>query len=174
MFKLNQPAFWLLAGTAMILTSLSLSQVQAQSSLVNQRELLAAHNRYRNEVNVPDLTWSDEVAKSAQEWADHLASTNSFEHSQNSHYGENLWQGTANSYSQTQMVNSWGDEKKDFVFGTFPDVSKTGKWSDVGHYTQVVWRNTTQVGCGLATGGGNDVLVCQYNPPGNYEGEKPY
>jgi len=182
MLKLHQPTSRLLAGaiavSALVLNAFPLSNVQARSSRVNQTEILNAHNRYRQEIKtkkpLPNLKWSDEVARSAQKWADKLAANNSFEHSDGSPYGENLWQGTANSYSQTQMVDGWGDEKKDFVFGVFPNVSKTGNWADVGHYTQIIWRDTTEVGCGLATGGGNDVLVCQYNPPGNYQDEKPY
>jgi len=38
----------------------------------------------------------------------------------------------------------------------------------------MIWRQTTQVGCGLASGKGFDVLVCQYNPPGNWMGQSPY
>ncbi|HCA95824.1 MAG TPA: hypothetical protein DEP38_14640 [Cyanobacteria bacterium UBA9226] len=178
MFKINSPTSWLLAGTttisALVLVALPLANLQAQSSRVKPAEILNAHNKYRTEVNIPGLTWSDEVAKSAQKWADNLAATNSFEHS-GTNYGENIWQGTANAYTQTDMVDGWGSEKKDFKYGTFPDVSSTGDWSDVGHYTQIVWKNTKEVGCGLATSqDGNDILVCQYNPPGNYNNQKPY
>jgi hypothetical protein len=42
---------------------------------------------------------------------------------------------------------------------------------DVGHYTQVAWRGTSQVGCARATGQKTDVLVCRYNNAGNYIGE---
>jgi len=35
----------------------------------------------------------------------------------------------------------------------------------------MVWRKTTEVGGAIATGGGNDVLVCRYSPPGNVIGE---
>jgi hypothetical protein len=66
---------------------------------------------------------------------------------------------------------SGGEEQHYFVPGIFPDVSKTGNWADVGHYTQMVWRTTTAVGGARATGGGNDVLVCRYSPPGNVIGE---
>ena len=58
-----------------------------------------------------------------------------------------------------------------FVPGIFPPVSMTGNGADVGHYTQIVWRKTTEVGGAIATGGGNDVLVCRYSQPGNIIGE---
>ncbi|MFB2897436.1 CAP domain-containing protein [Aerosakkonemataceae cyanobacterium BLCC-F50] len=137
-------------------------------------EILAAHNKYRSQVGVPPLTWSDTIANSAQQWANHLAATGKFQHS-GVRYGENLWMGTKGRFSLTQMVDAWGNEKKDFIPGqNFPNVSRTGKWQDVGHYTQVVWRNTTEVGCALVSSGGRDILVCQYNLPGNFRGQKAY
>ena len=131
-------------------------------------EMLNAQNRYRAEMGVPPLQWSGDLAASAQQWVDHLAATGTFEHSG---AGENLAQGTSGAYSVTKLVDLWGNEKQYFVQGTFPNVSNSGKWSDVGHYTQMIWRNTTQVGCGLASGNGNDVLVCHYNPAGNVTGQ---
>jgi hypothetical protein len=137
--------------------------------------LLEAHNQYRAEVDVPPLAWSDTLAASAQTWADQLAATDTFAHSDADGYGENIWKGTTGAYSLTSMVESWGSEQEYFIpNATFPDVSTTGNWFDVGHYTQIIWRDTTEVGCGLATGHGWDVLVCQYSPPGNYLGQKPF
>ena len=130
--------------------------------------ILSAHNSYRAQVGVPPLQWSDSLAASAQVWANHLAATGTFEHSG---AGENLAEGTAGAFSLTQLVDMWGNEEQNFKEGTFPDVSTTGNWEDVGHYTQVVWRNTTEVGGGMASGQGNDVLVCHYNPPGNVVGQ---
>lgn len=141
---------------------------------LNPQEILNAHNSYREEVGVPPLSWSDSLASHAQEWANHLAADKSFEHNKPDGEGENLWEGTSGSYSFTQMVEGWGNEKKDFVMGKFPDVSNTGDWSDVGHYTQIVWRNTTQVGCAFAETNGNTILVCRYNPQGNVDGQQPY
>jgi Cysteine-rich secretory protein family/Beta/Gamma crystallin len=132
------------------------------------QEILNAHNSYRSEVGVSHLQWSDSLAASAQQWANQLAATGSFEHSQ---AGENLAQGSTGGFSVTQLVDMWGSEKQYFVYGTFPDVSNSGNWSDVGHYTQMVWRNTTEVGCALASGNGNDILVCHYNPAGNVIGQ---
>jgi hypothetical protein len=44
--------------------------------------------------------------------------------------------------------------------------------TNTGHYTQIVWRKTTQIGCGSATCGNSNVVVCRYSPPGNYIGEQ--
>lgn len=175
MHPLLKTAF--VAGTILSLTVYGKSltqQAAAQDSIAAQ--LLAAHNRYRTEVGVAPLVWSDTLASHAQAWADHLASVGgkSLQHSQDPNEGENLWLGTADQYSYTDMVNSWGNEKQYFQLGTFPEVSSTGNWADVGHYTQLIWHDTTEVGCGLATAGGNDILVCRYNPPGNYMGQQVY
>ncbi len=130
--------------------------------------ILAAHNSYRAQVGVPPLQWSASLAASAQNWANHLAATGTLVHSGS---GENLAEATAGALSLTQLVDMWGNEKQYFTEGTFPNVSTTGNWDDVGHYTQVVWRNTTEVGGGIARGQGNDVLVCHYNPAGNVVGQ---
>ncbi len=84
--------------------------------------------------------------------------------------GENIWGGTANRRSYTEMVSAWSREKKDFVYGplNFNDLSK------VGHYTQMIWYSTTKVGCALASNGKMEYLVCRYSPQGNYTGQKPY
>ncbi|WP_413175082.1 CAP family protein [Anabaena azotica] len=150
------------------------SQVVAQNR-TGITELLNAHNKYRQEVNVPPLKWSNTLANNAQQWANNLASRGgNLQHSQNTGEGENLWAGTAGYFSYTQMVDSWGQEKQYFVNGIFPNVSSTGNWYDVGHYTQIIWRNTAAVGCGVARGGGKDILVCRYSPPGNYRGQRVY
>lgn len=145
--------------------------VQAQR--VNNNEILSAHNKYREEVGVSPLQWSESLAKSAQQWANQLASTNTFQHS-STKYGENIWAGTKGRFSVTQMVNSWGSEKKYFIPNRpFPNTCKGG-WQQCGHYTQIIWEDTRQVGCGLARGKNMDYFVCQYNPPGNFQGQKPY
>ncbi len=70
----------------------------------------------------------------------------------------------------------WGGEKSMFIYGPFNDGSSTtGHWQDVGHYTQIVWHDTTECGCGKAThSSGQDFWVCSYNPPGNYWNQYPY
>ncbi len=140
---------------------------------INKNDVLAEHNKYRKEVGVPSLKWSDSLATSAQKWANQLASRNTMQHSSGK-YGENLWAGTKGRYSQTQMVDSWGSEKKYFIANrAFPNTCNGG-WQKCGHYTQMIWKNTTEVGCGIARGARMDYFVCQYNPPGNFQGQKPY
>lgn len=136
------------------------------------QEILAAHNRYRAEVGAPPLQWSDELATSAKQWADHLASTGDWAHSMPSGEGQSLAKGSNGSLTLSQMVDMWGNEKQFYKPGSFPDVSTNGNWGDVGHYTQMIWRNTTHVGGGVSTGNGWDFLVCNYSPAGNVMGER--
>jgi len=158
--------------TGTILAVLGTNLPASANSMV--AEILAAHNKYRQKVGVPPLTWSEQLAKDAQEWANYLAKQGKFEHSGVKGQGENLWMGTAGYFSYTQMVDGWGSEKRYFVNKTFPDVSSNGNWHDVGHYTQMIWKNTKQVGCATANGSEGTVLVCRYSPPGNFIGQRVY
>jgi uncharacterized protein YkwD len=137
-------------------------------------EILAAHNHYRLEVGVPALTWSDALASTALDWANHLADIHTMVHSRAPGTGENLAMWTAGKASLTQLIDLWGAEKRYFVESNFPAVSSVGGWQTVGHYTQIVWRDTTEVGCGRAEGGGYDFLVCQYAPQGNFMGRRVF
>lgn len=139
--------------------------------------ILAAHNRERATLGVAPMAWDTGLQASAQAWADQLAATNAFEHSSQDSddpEGENLWAGTKGAYSIDSMVYGWTSEKKLFRQGVFPDNSVTGDVGDVGHYTQILWRRTGSVGCAMATGRHDDVLVCRYSTAGNYEGERVF
>jgi hypothetical protein len=138
--------------------------------------VLAAHNRERDALGIAPLRWNAELAVAARGWADHLARTGAFEHApeQEEPQGENLWAGTRGRYALEAMVDGWVREKRHFRHGLFPNNSTTGRVEDVGHYTQLVWRDTREVGCAMARGGREDVLVCRYAEAGNYEGELPF
>jgi hypothetical protein len=141
------------------------------------QRVLTVHNATRAKLHLPPLTWSEKLAADSLPWADHLEKLGDLQHDQGAvaqTEGENLWMGTEGGWPLEQMIQDWADEGKLYRYDVFPKGSKTGNWEDIGHYTQMVWRDTTQVGCAEVTGGGNDYLVCRYSPPGNYEGEKPY
>jgi len=63
------------------------------------------------------------------------------------------------------VVGMWYDELEKFNFRSGGFSMKTG------HFTQVVWRGTREVGCGKSQCNGLDVWICQYDPPGNVEGQ---
>jgi hypothetical protein len=163
--------FFVLAIAAMIVPATDAASFTA----AQQNELLAAQNKYRSEVTEPPLKWSDSLAASAQRWAEHLANdVHALKHSGAAAAGENLAMWTAGRASLTKLVDLWGAEKAYFIESTFPGVSRSGNWKTVAHYTQMIWRNTTDVGCGIATRGGVDYLVCQYAPQGNFMGERVF
>jgi uncharacterized protein YkwD len=137
--------------------------------------IVFAHNKYRAEVGVPPIQWSSDLANHAQEWANYLTANLLFQHSGAPGEGENLWVGTSGVFSFTQMIDTFGSKKRNFTYGVFPNISNTGNWTDAGHYTQLVWKNTTHVGCAGADGrDGMYRLVCRYSPPGSYMGQAPY
>jgi hypothetical protein len=82
--------------------------------------------------------------------------------------------GTRGAFGPEQMVGSWLAEKRYFRPGLFPNVSATGNWLDVSHYTQMVWRGTTHVGCAIHRSARWDFLICRYSPPGNKDGKPVY
>lgn len=153
-----------------LLLSMTAAPAFAQDDF--QVRVLAAHNEARAEVGTPPLEWSDRLAKEAQKWADVLARKGRLQHDDQSAEGENLWMGTANYFSLEDMVGGWTEERADYDHGEFPNVAKRGRV--VGHYTQMVWRTTTQVGCATARSDSDDILVCRYFPPGNWIGQSAY
>jgi uncharacterized protein YkwD len=133
---------------------------------------VAAHNVWRQQVGVPNLTWSATLAQVAQAWADDLKSRNcAFEHRPNNQYGENIYWASGFTPSPKGVVDSWAGEIQDYNYAN----NSCPADKMCGHYTQVVWRNTQQVGCGTSTCDDGSILwVCNYNPPGNWQGQKPY
>lgn len=160
-------------GGLVLLTSLLTGTSQASAGF--EQRVLATHNLERARMGVPALRWNPELAASAQQWADRLATTGRFEHAPEnkaSPEGENLWAGTKGYYAPEAMVDAWVREKRYFRPGKFPDTSTTGQVEDVGHYTQLVWRETGEVGCAKAASAREDIMVCRYAQAGNWIGEK--
>jgi len=141
----------------------------------DQRNWLAAHNLARAEVGIAPLVWSERLAHDAQGWANHLAARNLYDHAspqERKGQGENLWRGPRGNWTAWETVGFFVAEKRHFHPGHFPDVSRTGHWSDVAHYTQVIWPQTREVGCAIARTPSDEVLVCRYWPAGNVWGER--
>ncbi|WP_205958397.1 CAP domain-containing protein [Qipengyuania sediminis] len=141
------------------------------------QRLLALHNAERARVGLPALRWNPALARDAGSWAEKLLQKGKLHHAsadERSGHGENLWMGTAGAWDADGMVNMFLEERRYFRPAAFPHVSLTGNWSDVGHYSQIVWRDTREVGCAKQTGNGVDVLVCRYYPAGNVMGRAPF
>jgi uncharacterized protein YkwD len=120
---------------------------------------LDAHNSYRAKHCVPALTWSAQLAASAQKWATRC----DFNHDENSSDGENLFWGAAGAYPPKAVVADWYEEIEAYSFAA-PRVN-----DDTGHFTQVVWRSSKHLGCATERCGENEFWVCRYSPPGNDE-----
>ena len=163
----------LFAFLSMVLVSAA-AAAQAPGLDPLSARLLAAQNRERAAVGAPPLVWDAQLAHDALGYGAVLSSIGQLQHSpKQSRPGqrENLWMGTTGAYSPEQMVATWGAEKRFFRPGIFPAVSTTGIWSDVAHYTTMIWPTTTRVGCGVYRTVQWEYLVCRYSPPGNIDGQ---
>ena len=132
------------------------------------RDMVAAHNAVRARVGTAPLRWSEHLASVAQEWADSLMASGQLQHSHNPNYGENLYEITGAPATSALVIDAWAREVGDYTY------SSNSCRNVCGHYTQVVWNDTKEVGCAVARGGGREVWVCEYNPPGNWIGRKPW
>ncbi|MDD5300141.1 MAG: CAP domain-containing protein [Gallionella sp.] len=166
---------------AAALVSISVHAVE-----IDAAAFVAAHNKWRAKAGIMEkLGYSPALAAAAQAWADNLKRTNHcrMRHSKpDGQYGENLYWASALAWSDgrkelqkvspEQVVDSWGSEKADYDYTS--NQCTPGKMC--GHYTQVVWRTTTTVGCAVAVceDTREQVWACQYQPAGNWIGRKPY
>ncbi|MCB9705463.1 MAG: SCP-like extracellular [Myxococcales bacterium] len=133
-----------------------------------------AHNKIRAELGIAPLTWSPELAAYAQSWADKLAAGGcGLRHRPESgadrqRYGENIFGVGGYDPSADEVVASWAEEVANY------DAKKNRCRGVCGHYTQIVWRKSQRLGCAMASCGDSEIWVCNYDPAGNYVGERPY
>lgn len=146
-------------------------------------QILAYHNRKRQEVGSPNLRWSPEIARYAQNRANTIARTGRFGHLPRgmNPYGENLAEAGStrghSGYSVLDACEAWYSEKSLMPAGERILTKKIFN-RGVGHYTQMVWKGTTEIGAGVAhyqKGGYTvTVVVCCYDPRGNVISEAIY
>jgi len=159
--------------------------------LIDSDKILKKHNALRlKHFNAP-LVYSKALAQESQQWAIHLAKSNAckMKHS-GDQYGENLFWASASirktkkstdkkwtiqtspqKTDATKPVQDWYDEISFYNYKS----NTCQKGQMCGHYTQVVWKDTKEVGCAAYTCDDfSQVWVCKYKPAGNYIGQKPY
>ncbi len=154
---------------ACTITMASQGQFVVMMTKKDELEYLNAHNKWRKEVGSPPLTWNKSFQEDAEWYAAKLAKTGKMEHS-DTDLGENLFWFSEKVCEPEMAVNAWASEKEYYRPGTKINNSNYQKF---GHYTQMIWYNTTEVGCGAAQSKHGTFVVCRYNPHGNIIGEKP-
>jgi uncharacterized protein YkwD len=159
------PRFGLAAITAALFLLAQLSLALAEPiTTAEQQTILSLHNSYRAQHCVPPLTWSAELAAAAQRYAEKCWITHD---SAKGKVSENLaWGGDRSADS---AVDAWYKEIGDYNY------NKPGFASATGHFTQMVWKGTKQIGCGVAKCyfGAVRFWVCRYTPQGNWAGQFP-
>ena len=166
---------------ALLILPLVLMNCSINSIAQTQRaKFLSAHNAERRRLGLPLLVWDNTLATYAAKYAanqDRVGAgcSGNLRHS-NGPYGENLywyWTSTRALATPGQALASWISEKNYYNYRT-----NTCAWGkECGHYTQVVWAKTRRVGCvarACASNRGATYVICNYNPPGNYIGQRPY
>ncbi|CAI0443865.1 unnamed protein product [Linum tenue] len=157
----------LLIFTTITLTSLTFPSTAQDSP----QDYVDAHNAARSAVGVGPVSWDARLASYAQSYADQRAAADCRLVHSGGPYGENLaW--SSGELSGADAVAMWVGERADYDYNS--NGCAPGK--QCGHYTQVVWRSSTGIGCAKAncSGGRGTFVICSYNPPGNYVGQKPY
>ncbi|PON55148.1 Cysteine-rich secretory protein, allergen V5/Tpx-1-related [Parasponia andersonii] len=147
-----------------------LAIVQTSNAQDSPQDFLNAHNTARAAVGVGQLTWDDRLASFAQQYAKQRIGDCKLVHS-GGPYGENLAWGKPD-LSGVNAVNLWVNEKADYDYKS--NTCAAGKVC--GHYTQVVWRNSVRLGCAKVRCNDNKgtFIGCNYDPPGNFNGQRPY
>ena len=137
-------------------------------------EMLDHHNQIRKGLNIAPLTWSAGLAAYAQAWADSLVAAGNcnLRHRQHGEYGENIYMASSSaSFNPVRASVAWYTEKERY---TYSKIGEEGSQRAM-HYTQMIWKNTKEMGAGMAVcANGGVIVVANYNPPGNYSGQYPY
>ncbi|KAF9598615.1 hypothetical protein IFM89_028284 [Coptis chinensis] len=147
---------------------LGLVMVHVSLAQDSPQDFLSVHNAARAQVGVGPMTWDNNVAAFAADYANQMTGTCNLVHSSSS-YGENL-AGSTGDFSAIGAVNMWVSERQFYNYNT-----NACDGGECLHYTQVVWRNSIRLGCAKARcNNGGTFIICNYDPPGNFIGQRPY
>uniref|UniRef100_A0A7C9DSE9 SCP domain-containing protein n=1 Tax=Opuntia streptacantha TaxID=393608 RepID=A0A7C9DSE9_OPUST len=143
--------------------AITLALLQVCHAQNSPQDYVKAHNEARQAVGVKDIEWDDKVANYAEDYANQRKADCALQHSSGP-YGENLAEGSGN-FTGTDAVQLWVNEKADYDYGS----NSCAPGKVCGHYTQVVWRNSTRLGCARVQCENNGwyFVICNYDPPGN-------
>lgn len=123
--------------------------------------MLAAHNKLRDKHESSHLQWSRPAAAKAKEWARSLSDSGKLQHGNNEGMGQNLAYKSGQELTAQEVADMWYQESSEY------DYNKPGFSSNTGHFTQMVWGNTTHMGAALVVSGNRSYVVANYMPPGN-------
>ncbi|KAL8488805.1 hypothetical protein ACS0TY_024467 [Phlomoides rotata] len=135
------------------------------------RQFLGAQNAARAALRLPPLMWDAKIARYAAAYANKRRGDCALQHS-NGPYGENIFWGSGNGWTAGQAAAAWCSERRGYNYWS----NSCAYGQECGHYTQIVWKGTRRIGCARAVcyGGMGVFMICNYDPPGNYIGERPY
>ena len=156
------------------LVSFGQERIFTEEDVINS---LKVHNQERVQLGLKKLEWSNDLQKEAENYAKHLSNKDVFKHSSQKNQGENLYYEYNSALITTNPLerasSSWLDEKKDYQYAKIGDRKNINKV--IGHYTQMIWKNTTKVGLGAYVNKkGNVYVFARYYPDGNMIGKYPY
>lgn len=165
--------------------------VKAAPRPLDPYKMVRAHNVWRTRAGLPGLHWSKKLADRAASWSQELARQSCTMKHSGGKYGENLFwasptkvttenrkgerrqRNELQEVTEQQVVDSWANERQWYSHETNTCNAPAGK--SCGHYTQLVWKSTLEVGCARAICPDNaQIWVCLYDPPGNYRDKRPY
>lgn len=151
-----------------IISLMSLAMVHLSYAQNSPQDYLNAHNKARASVGVGPMRWDNKVAAFAQNYVNRLRGNCRLVHS-GGQYGENLAWSSADMTAGA-AVRMWVNERQFYDYNSNSCVG-----GECRHYTQVVWRNSVRLGCAkVRCNNGATIISCNYDPPGNYAGQRPY
>lgn len=162
--------------------------VPARSLPMDTSLMLREHNILRAALGLSSLQWSEPLADYAQRWANTLANHHACQMHHRSELGKDEWRVGENLFwsgprrwsdgrielepiSANRVANLWASEQRDYAYAS----NQCRSGAQCGHYTQMVWRDTQELGCAAAVCGDlGQIWVCNYYPAGNWLGQRPY